>query len=114
MVGPLISWATLDQGTSGREPQGFPARGALANVGRGRFSSFSKEALDMVIATGDAPRRHSWGRSRRVSREAVRNATDVVLRIDSLPTSDFVRAQFVHALRQVLKKGPQNRPPFAA
>ena len=68
----------------------------------------------MVIASGDAPRRHSWGRSRRVSRKAVRNATDVLLQIESLPTSDFVRAQYVHALRQVLKKGPRNRPPFAA
>lgn len=68
----------------------------------------------MMIATGGAPRRHSWGGSRRVSREAVRKATYVVLRIGSLPTSDFVRAQFVHSLRQVLRNGPRNRPPFAA
>ena len=68
----------------------------------------------MVISTGSSP----WERPRRRKpkhrEKEIERLMNVIRAIESLSPCDFVRVQFVHALRRLLDKGPRGRPRLAA
>ena len=68
----------------------------------------------MVVATSASPWERPRRRKPRHRRKEIERMVNTIRAIGSLGPSDHVRAQFVHALRRLLEKGPWDQPRSAA